>query len=393
MTISAVVGPLISFGQATSDDSNPEAGPSLFISGGGILDPRPQFTYQCGQGFGAQTCGFLGFNRIQTLRVIPFTLTAGLIAATANVVTNTPMTLAAAATTGLAVGVSIARQDTGVLVTGLLELDPGVAVGTATIAAGTTVMNVTALTAPSGDSYNVFYPGMVLSGTSIVTGTTIVSYGTGNGGIGTYNISVPPSAAISGGTITGTATGLNNSIAFGSAGTVQFWNPNALIARAVSITSTTGQLSAKTFTVRGFDAWGFPMTEVITTSGTAATTTNGKKAFRFILSVTPNFTDATNTYSVDTTDIIGFPVRSDTYQIGFESDITLMSNNATVASATGYVAAIKTVATATTGDVRGTFALQTASNGTLFLMATQSPTIAALSSIAGLFGVTQYYDF
>lgn len=392
MSISAFTGPVVSFGQGTSDDYNPQMGPSLFYAGTGTLDPRAQFTYQPGQRTGQPTYGFLGTTRIQTLNAIPITLTAALLAATQNTVAATPMTLVSSAATGVAVGVSITRQDTGVLVTGLLEIDPPIAVATATIAAGTTVMNVTALTAPSGDGYNTFFPGMIISGTSVVTGTTITSFGTGNGGIGTYNISTAPSAGISGGTITGKSSGLINGIGFGSDTCINLWNPVVLLGRAVSITSTTNQV-VSTFTIRGFDVYGFPITEVITLSGTTATTTNGKKAFKYILSVTPNTTDAVNTYSVDTTDILGFPLRSDTWQAAAESDTSIMSNNALIAASTGYVAAVKTVATATTGDVRGTFALQTASNGTLRVIFTQSPPIPAFASVAGLFGVTQFSDF
>ena len=253
-------------------------------------------------------------------------------------------------------------------------------------------MNVTALGAPGGTGLNVFFPGMVLSGTSVVTGTTITSFGTGTGGVGTYNISTPPSAAISGGTITGIATGPVNSVAYGDSKTVNLWNPSTLLARAVSVVSTTAQV-VSTFTVRGFDIYGFPMTEVITLSGTVAGTTAGKKAFKYILSVTPNTTDGTNTYAIATTDIIGFPLRSDTFQVGAESDISIMSNNAAVASATGYTAAVLTTPTSATGDVRGTFALQTPSNGTLRLIFTQTPPLAALGSIPGMFGNTQFSDF
>ena len=60
MSISAVSGPVVSYGQAPYADYNPEAGPSLFYSGVGILDPRPQFTYEPGQAFGNITAGFLG---------------------------------------------------------------------------------------------------------------------------------------------------------------------------------------------------------------------------------------------------------------------------------------------------------------------------------------------
>lgn len=390
MSISALSGPQIVYGDSPS--RNPQMGPSLFVSGNGLLDPRSQFTYTPGQQDNVPVFGFLGTNSILTINVPPVTLSAALIAASAHTTGGTAMTLASSATAGLAVGVGITRQDTGVAVTGLLELDPEQAVGTATIAAGSTVMSVTAMTTGNGD--NLFFPGMVLSGTSIAAGTTILSYGTGNGGIGTYNISAPPTAAIAGGTITGVATGLAASgLAFGSAGTVNLWNPCSLLARAVSVTSTTGQTAGATFTVRGFDVYGFPVTEVITLSGASATTTNGKKAFKYILSVTPNTTDGTNSYSIGTTDIIGLPIRSDTFQVGAEYDVSLMMNNAAIAASTGYTAADKTTPTSSTGDVRGTYALQTPSNGTLRLIATQSPTVAAMQSVTGLFGNTQYADF
>lgn len=42
----------------------------------------------------------------------------------------------------------------------------------------------------SGTIQGVFAVGMTLQGTGVTNGTTIVSFGTGNGGIGTYNLSV-----------------------------------------------------------------------------------------------------------------------------------------------------------------------------------------------------------
>ena len=67
-----------------------------------------------------------------------------------------------------------------------------------------------------------------------------------------------------------------------------------------------------------------------------------------------------------------------------------MMNNAIIAATTGYTAAVKTTATATTGDVRGTYALQTSSNSTLVFTASQSPLIANVNTSVGLYGVTQY---
>ena len=70
-----------------------------------------------------------------------------------------------------------------------------------------------------------------------------------------------------------------------------------------------------------------------------------------------------------------------------------MMNNAAITSSTGYVAAVKTTAIATTGDVRGTYLLGTASNGTLQFGAIQSPLGPNFQSSIGLFGVPQYAGF
>ena len=83
-------------------------------------------------------------------------------------------------------------------------------------------------------------------------------------------------------------------------------------------------------------------------------------------------------------DIYGFPVAVDYF-----SDTTIYWNNVQQLVAQ-FTAAVTTTATATTGDVRGTYALQTSSNGTLLFAASQSPLIPAVNSAIGLYGVPQY---
>ena len=63
-----------------------------------------------------------------------------------------------------------------------------------------------------------------------------------------------------------------------------------------SITTSVATVGANiTFTVSGYDIYGYPMTNAITvTSGsTSGTTVNGTKAFKYITSVTPSVTDTT----------------------------------------------------------------------------------------------------
>ena len=408
MSISAFQGPLIAgfselVGGAVSPGTNPDAGPSL-LSGLGLLDPRAFFGYEPGSAAGSACVGWNSGLRYPTINAIPMTLSATIIAAAAHTVGGTAMTLASANADGIAVGVSVTRADTGAVVKNLLKLDPAVASVTASIPLGSNIMTVTAVGAPGGHCYNQLCAGMVLKDATnsgyLPTGTYIVGgawngQGTGFGGLGTYLLSAAATTAISGDNITGLFTNiaangvLYSFTPFGSSGSVQAWNPGDMISRAVSITSTTSQV-VQTFTINGLDVFGYPMTEVITLSGTTATTTNGKKAFKYISSVTPSVTDSTGSYSVGTQDIVGYPIRTDNFTVGADFDCTMMFNAANIVATTGYTAAVLTSpATSSTGDVRGTYALQTSSNGTLRYIVTQRPQPAAYG-ISALYGVSQY---
>jgi hypothetical protein len=155
-----------------------------------------------------------------------------------------------------------------------------------------------------------------------------------------------------------------------------------VVGRAVSITGS-ASASGGNFLISGYDIYGAPMSEVIA-GPASATTVNGKKAFKYIASVVPQFTNAQN-YSAGTTDIFGFPLRSD-----FFSDVAINYNSALITANTGFVAAVTTSpATTTTGDVRGTYALQSASDASKRLAVRQFILPANMGTSAGLFGVTQ----
>jgi len=413
MTITANAGPYVSFGQAPNygsvPDYNPEAGPSLFYSGAGVLDPRLPYSYEPGQNFGNVVAGFLGYDNILTLNTTPPAAASAAIAAAAATTANTAMTLvsSASAANGIAVSQSIVNASTGVAVTGLVALDSYTSV-TGYISNGTsgTAGNVLIVSTNGNLPLTV---GMIISGTGIASGTQIIGYGptinatNGNsatGFTGSYLVSGAPQAAgTSGSQLTITAsysTGsspsnavLNCTNPFGSAGTIQLWNPQALSARAVSITPVSGTPTASiTFTVAGYDIYGYPMSEVIslTTSSTQNTAVNGKKAFKYIASVTPSVTD-TVTYSVGTTNIFGFPLRSDNF-----GDVLINQsasvNPAVVTANSNYTAAVTTYATSTTGDVRGTYSFTPTIATTRFVVR-QTPQLYNIGSSAGLFGVTQ----
>jgi hypothetical protein len=176
-------------------------------------------------------------------------------------------------------------------------------------------------------------------------------------------------------------------VSFGQNGTIAVVDPTHNVARAVSITGS-ASATGGVFAIAGFDLYGQPQTENITATA-GATTTNGKKGWKFITSVTPQFTDAHN-YSVGTTDIYEFPLRV----IEFPTS-TVGWNGAIVAASTGFVAADTTSpATAITGSVRGTYAVQgAASDGTRILQMYVSPRVADLAAVTNtsavsLFGVT-----
>lgn len=412
MSISAFAGPLVSFGESPygTTDNNPEIGPSLFFGGAGILDPRIPFSYTPGQDFGAVNAGFLGIQDVVSLNIVPYTLAAAAIAAAANTTASTAMTLvsSSSATTGIAVAQSIVRSDTGAAVTGLLGIDSFTQV-TGYISNGTsgTAGNILIVSVASAGQLTV---GMVISGTGIAANTIITGYGptvtatdggSGDGYTGSYTVSGAPVAAGTSASQLTIQASLGNSTLnaiaaertpFGSAGTIQLWNPMALTARAVSITTSVATVgTTNVFTVAGYDIYGYPMSEAISVPSTtvSGTTTSGKKAFKFITSVTPSVTDATTSYSVGTTNIIGLPLRSDFFGA---NTFVYPGTGATnlVTSVTGYTAAVTTTATTTTGDVRGTYALQTAaSTGTNRLIVRQSPALYNISSATGLFGVTQ----
>lgn len=395
MSITAAQGPYISFGQASSADYNPQAASSLFYAGVGLLDPRPQFTYSPGSDYTSGSYAWLGDTTgIQSMFVVPVTKSATIISAAGHTTNGTAVTLASSTTTGLAVGVAVPRQDTGVSVTGLLEIDPLVMSCTASVTSGSNILSVTAMGSGTGFHPLGICPAMVLTdsthASAIPTGTTITGFISGAGGVGSYTMSANAASTQTGDTVTGLYTAFPHATGFGPVGTVRLWNPNATCTRTLLITCNNASGTGGVFTVNGLDVFGFPMTEQITSAPGSSLTVSGLKAWKYIKSITPNFTDATYTYSVGTNDVVGFPIRSDNFQPGASLDLAMMMNNAIVTATTGYLVSVKTTATATTGDVRGTYALQTASNGTLAFSVNQSPLAPNVNSAVGLYGVTQY---
>ena len=128
-------------------------------------------------------------------------------------------------------------------------------------------------------------------------------------------------------------------------------------ARALSVVSSNAGDTTQTVTVTGTDYYGQSQTETIALNGT--TSVDGKKAFKTITQVAVSAA-LTGNLSVGNNDIFGLPYRITDAGYLFRTGWA----GAVADNAGTFVAADTTSpATATTGDVRGTFTPTTAANG------------------------------
>jgi hypothetical protein len=270
--------------------------------------------------------------------------------------------------------------------------------------------------------------GMYVDGTSVTDGTYITAFGTGTGGVGTYTlnqaINISSSTAL---TLHGNVGYDNPSpmdLGIGPLGRIYVWDvvPQAAItnniaasqtaagAGAVTLTAGTSAKSvvlnngttviqldvpravkvncsttARAFTVSGYDYYGQAMSEVITVS-VAGTAVTGLKAFYQVSGVT--IAGSATAVVVGTSDVLGIPVR--VANVAYVASVK--SNNTLAQDAGTFVAADTATATTGTGDVRGTYAPATASNGIVrTVMGILLPGIAVgpNATRVGALGVTQ----
>lgn len=226
-----------------------------------------------------------------------------------------------------------------------------------------------------------------------------------NGAFQTTIIAPETGLAVSVIAIDSTASSLN----FGQAGTVAIWNPNAGTGRAISVINTSNT-NTEQYIVNGRDMYGIKMTETILASTTSTGTGVGKKAFKYISSVTPSTatTISATGVRIGFTDTFGFPLLSKylgivTIQV---STSPTQPSAVTVSSANSVVGSTVAVATATTPDARGTYTASAAfvTNGTSATIADgtgvrirMQQTITALaasqvtnSDTSPIFGITQF---
>ena len=288
-------------------------------------------------------------------------------------------------------------------------------------------MATTTLTVTAMLSGSPIVLGMYVDGSSVTDGTYITAFGTGAGGTGTYTINQSVTASST--TMTAhTNTTLDNpspmDLGVGPLGRIYVWDivPQAAVtnnlatsqtaaaAGAVTLTAgtsvksvtTAGGVSvyqldcpraikvncsttARAFTVSGYDYYGQAMSEVITVS-VAGTAVTGKKAFYQISGVT--IAGSATAVLVGTSDKLGIPVR--VFNVSYVASVK--SNDTLAQDAGTFVAADTATATTTTGDVRGTYAPATASDGIVrTTMGILLPAIAVgpNATRVGALGVTQ----
>jgi hypothetical protein len=221
-------------------------------------------------------------------------------------------------------------------------------------------------------------------GTAITASTTVALTTSNTGAIA---VGTTMTNALTGNTVTGLwrIDGNPGAVTFGT-GTYGVWDPtNPPIGRCISIaTATNNTMSATTFTIAGYDAYGYPITQVMQGPGGGATTFSSK-AFKWISGITVGATTATNTFSIGVSDTFGFGFYASS--IGY---IDAYWNNTYHGSATSSVTFTSgtTFTYTTSSDTRGTIGLAgiTASNGAIKLQLWQSVAPANLTLATGLFG-------
>lgn len=165
-----------------------------------------------------------------------------------------------------------------------------------------------------------------------------------------------------------------------SGGVATFATPRGVDILASDVGDTT-----QTVTIVGTDVYGQAMSETITFNGTSRV--SGKKAFKTITSATLSAFLTANG-SIGSTDVLGIPVR-----VTDAAYIVRAGYNNTLAEDAGtFAAAVTSTATATTGDVRGTYIPSSAPDAAKRLvMAIALPALAVGpdATYTGAYGVTQ----
>lgn len=122
MTITAVSGPTVSFGTTLTSsgvdlEHNPDRGPSAADLGEMLLDPRPQFSFQPGQGATKPFYGWAGLFGGPVVDAIPQTISSNGIVAQQVPAASSALTLATSSGSSSVVSVSLSPPEGGANIT------------------------------------------------------------------------------------------------------------------------------------------------------------------------------------------------------------------------------------------------------------------------------------
>ena len=229
---------------------------------------------------------------------------------------------------------------------------------------------------------------------------------TGSSGVTTFTLAAASSAggtysttiiAPETGRASGTLIAIDStaaSVTFGSDGTIAAWNAGAGTGRNISIRPSSN-LDGGSFSVAGRDMYGFKMTETIAAGSTVLA---GRKAFKYISSITNATTPTSTGVSIGFGDLFGFPLYTPYNGSNAQIFLTAAASQTGLAigSSAFVVGALSSITqTSTTADVRGTWGSSTVTNGTIRLQMTITPSASAVAAItstnvAPLFGNTQF---
>lgn len=361
-------------------DPNDDSGPSLFYQGVGNPDSRFFYQKDKVQGYSGVVPAHLHSSTLVSVDQIPAALAANNIAAAQGVSTGVAMTLAAASL-GVTVNVPLytfspgGALNSGTLVTAM-ALDFGFAFGNCT--AGSTSIVVADST-----QFRVGMP-LVVGGVGnsggtapLLTNVTVLTDAT-HIAVANAPQATNTTAPIGAGNIWGPSENgyptPTAALPYWARGPALFLDPRQAIARGVQIVGAAGGTGGN-FLVSGYDVYGEPMTQLITVAA-GSNTVYSLKAFKYIASVVPQFTDTGHNYTVGTSDVFGFNLFTGTWEY---TNVAWAGTFTT--AATGWLAGVATSpSTNVLGDVRGT--LQVSTNGGGSPISGGSASNGSLSSLA-----------
>lgn len=362
MTATHSSGPEITYGQlgdangSGSGGVNPEAGPSVTYQGDCIPDVRA-----------AYQPGITGKGKVTAHLDSPYLLTVDFAPATYT--TTGVASLAAASSIGALATLGGFAPGNGIYpgvpivpagmsysaanVVSALGLDVGF--GTCNVSAGG--YTITSIT--NGQYLQAGITVAVAGGTAgaWIVGTVLSVSGT------SATLNVPMVTATAGVPIALANSQFNQSATpvavrpYLTAGAALAFDPTQGLCRGLSCVSNNAADTAVTLTVKGYDIYGYAMTEMLMVTGT--TPAYGKKAWKYIVSITSGGAVPVGAIGVGTSDVFGLAIRSDRYEY-----LNGYWNAAFLSASTGWTAGVTTTATAMTGDVRGTWQMSGIGGGT-----------------------------